>query len=309
MIESAGFALALLCAVLMGYGVQRGATCAVSAMDEIVSKRSARKLIAIIEAGLWVAGGLLVLRALGLTMATPTGYAVGASTVAGGMLLGLGALVNRACVFGTVARIGSGEWVYLLTPIGFLAGCFVAAPYALPLRAEAISPVITASLYLLIPFALLALWRLWQAGRAARSGALARHIWSPHMATVVIGIAFVIMLITVGSWAYTEALADFAMGKIGGLNPRMILLGGLFAGSVLAGWIGGQIRHQRPTLGVALRCLAGGALLGAGGVLVPGSNDGLLLLGIPLLQPHAWLAFAMMMAAIWIGLVAMRRLA
>ncbi|MEZ0244506.1 MAG: YeeE/YedE thiosulfate transporter family protein [Sphingomonas sp.] len=307
MIESAGFALALLCAVVMGYGVQRGATCAVSAMDEIVSKRRAHKLLAIIEAGLWVAGGLLVLRLLGVTMATPKGYAIGISTVAGGMLLGLGALVNRACVFGTVARIGSGEWVYLLTPIGFLAGCFVAVPYAMPFRTDAVSPVLSASLYLLIPFAALALWRAWRAWRAARSGELARHIWSPHEATVVIGIAFVVMLITVGAWAYTDALADFAMGRIGGLNPRMILLAGLFSGSILAGWIGGQIRHQAPSLRVAVRCLIGGALLGAGGVLVPGSNDGLLLLGIPLLQPHAWLAFGVMMTAIWVGLMATRR--
>ena len=309
MIGSAGFALALLCAVLMGYGVQRGATCAVSAMDEIVSKRSARKLIAIIEAGLWVAGGLLVLRALGVTMAMPKGYAIGVATVAGGALLGLGALVNRACVFGTVARIGSGEWVYLLTPIGFLAGSFVAAPFAVPMHVDAASPVLTASLFLLAPFTLLGLWRLWKGWRAARSGGLAHHIWSPHEATVVIGIAFVVMLITVGAWAYTDALADFARGRIDGLNPRMILLAGLFSGSILAGWIGGQIRHQRPSARVAMRCLIGGALLGGGGVLVPGSNDGLLLLGIPLLQPHAWLAFGVMMAAIWLGLVATRRLA
>lgn len=307
MIESAGFALALLCAVVMGYGVQRGATCAVSAVDEVVSKRSGRKLLAILEAGLWVAGGLALLRLLGLTMASPKGYAIGAATVAGGALLGLGALVNRACVFGTVARIGSGEWVYLLTPIGFLAGCFAAAPFVTPAHAEAASPVLDASRYLLLGFAPLALWRIWRAWRAARSGGLARHIWSPHEATVVIGIAFVVMLTTVGAWAYTEALADFALGRMNALNPRMILLAGLFGGSILAGWIGGQIRHRRPTLRVAIRCLAGGALLGAGGVLVPGSNDGLLLLGMPLLLPYAWLAFGVMIVAIWIGLVAMRR--
>jgi toxin CptA len=44
-------------------------------------------------------------------------------TILGGALLGLGAYVNSACVFGAVARLGSGEWAYLATPLGFYAGC------------------------------------------------------------------------------------------------------------------------------------------------------------------------------------------
>ena len=41
---------------------------------------------------------------------------------AGGVLLGLGAVINGACVFGAVARFGSGEWAYAATPLGFLLG-------------------------------------------------------------------------------------------------------------------------------------------------------------------------------------------
>lgn len=310
-IASAGFALALLCAVLMGYGVQRGATCAVSAMDEIVTYRRAGKLIAIVEAGLWVAGLLILLRVLGVTMAAPKGYTIGAWTILGGVLLGLGAWVNRACVFGTVARVGSGEWVYLLTPIGFVAGCFAAAPLVRAVahaREPALSPVLAAADLLLLPFAVLVAWRLWQAAHATRRRALVSHIWSPHHATVVIGIAFVLMLLTVGTWAYTDALAEFAVGGMGATAWRLVLLGGLFLGSIVAGQAGGKAA-PRPTLGGAARCLAGGMLLGAGGVLVPGSNDGLLLLGIPLLQPYAWVAFAAMIATIGAALLASRRLA
>lgn len=305
-IASAGFALALLCAVLMGYGVQRGATCAVSAMDEIVSHRRAGKLIAIVEAGLWVAGLLLLLRALGLTMAAPKGYTIGAWTILGGVLLGLGAWVNRACVFGTVARVGSREWVYLLTPVGFVTGCFAAAPLVRIVaraREPALSPVLAAADLLLLPFAALVAWRLWQAARATRRRELADHIWSPHHATVVIGIAFVAMLLTVGAWAYTDALAELAIGGMGATAARLVLLGGLFLGSILAG--SGKAA-PRPTLGGAVRCFAGGMLLGAGGVLVPGSNDGLLLLGVPLLQPYAWLAFAAMIVTIAAALLISR---
>ena len=38
------------------------------------------------------------------------------------LLLGLGAVLNQACVFGTVARLGSGEWAYAATPLGFYLG-------------------------------------------------------------------------------------------------------------------------------------------------------------------------------------------
>ncbi|MBO9711698.1 YeeE/YedE thiosulfate transporter family protein [Sphingomonas sp.] len=310
-IASAGFALALLCAVTMGYGVQRGATCAVSAVDEIVNRRRAAKLAAIAEAALWVAGLLLLLRALGVTMAAPKGYALGAWTILGGMLLGFGAWVNRACVFGTVARVGSGEWVYLLTPLGFIAGCFAMAPvvhWIAPARAPVAPPLLAAPELLLLPFAALMLWRLWEAGHAMRRRDFARHIWSPHRATVVIGIAFVAMLLTVGAWAYTDALAELVLGGMGATAVRLILLAGLFGGSILAGQTNGA-GMTRPTMRGAIRCFAGGMLLGAGGVLVPGSNDGLLLLGMPLLQPYAWAAFAAMTATIGAALLVSRRLA
>ena len=35
-----------------------------------------------------------------------------------------------------------------------------------------------------------------------------------------------------------------------------------------------------------------------GGLLVPGSNDGLILIGMPLLLPYAWAAFLAMCGAI-----------
>jgi toxin CptA len=34
--------------------------------------------------------------------------------------------------------------------------------------------------------------------------------------------------------------------------------------------------------------------MAAGSLLIPGSNDALMLVGLPLLHPHAWLAFAVM---------------
>src|SRR5215217_7905439 len=80
------------------------------------------------------AGVMGVAQTLRLLPQMPAGYAVSAWTVIGGALLGLGAYVNGACVFGAIARFGSGEWAYLLTPLGFYLGCLsVGAVFGMPM--------------------------------------------------------------------------------------------------------------------------------------------------------------------------------
>jgi hypothetical protein len=58
--------------------------------------------------------------------------------------------------------------------------------------------------------------------------------------------------------------------------------------------------------GVA-RCFAGGVLMAWGSLLIPGSNDGLILIGMPLLRPYAWLGFASMCVAIGAAMLVTRR--
>jgi toxin CptA len=89
---------------------------------------------------------------------------------------------------------------------------------------------------------------------------------------------------------------------------RGLLLLALFAGALAGGWTAGRIKPARPSLTAIGRCLAGGMLLGLGGSLVPGANDGLILLGLPLFYPHAWLALAGMVAAIAAALLAQQYL-
>src|SRR4051812_9080116 len=115
MIRGLAFAAAACCAGLMGFAIQRGATCTVAAVDQLVNQRSYKRIVALVEASLWVSAGLLIARCLGWLEETPVGYALTARTLAGAVLLGLGAFINRACVFGAIARFGSGEWVYAAT--------------------------------------------------------------------------------------------------------------------------------------------------------------------------------------------------
>ena len=36
--------------------------------------------------------------------------------------------MNGACAFGSVARLGRGEWAFLATPAGFFLGCLTFGP-------------------------------------------------------------------------------------------------------------------------------------------------------------------------------------
>lgn len=308
-VASFAFAVAFACAALMGFAIQRGATCTVAAVDELLTKRRATRLVALVEASVWVAGGLLVANALGVLPRMPPGFPVGGWTVVGGVLLGLGAFVDRACVFGAIARLGSGEWAYLLTPVGYGLGCAtlgaVFAPAA-PVPLAAPSPVLQAPPALALAFVAFAAWRLLRPLLARDGGApaerlrraLRERLWTPHAATTVIGITFLAMLLLVGAWAYTDLLADLARGMAQSIVARTLLLLALFGGAAWGGWSAGRWRATRPTAAQALRCLAGGALMGWGTLLIPGSNDGLILVGMPLLWPYAWLAFATMCVAI-----------
>ena len=215
--------------------------------------------------------------------------------------MGLGAYVAGSCVFGAIARIGNGEPAYLLVPLGFFLGCVAALAIGmdrLPHQVAAHSPVLMQAMLFAGPLGLLVAWRLFETLSAIRRGGFSAYLWSSHVATGVIGITFVILLLTVGPWNYTDYLAELARGMARSAPSRGLLLAALFAGSLVGGWTAGRIRPTLPAPSALARCLAGGFMLGLGGSLVPGANDGLILLGLPLLYPHAWLALSSMAATI-----------
>ena len=297
-----GLAIAAICAALMGFAIQRGGTCLVAALDELVSKRSANRLLALGEASLLVAAGMVVAQLLGVLPMAPRAFEPTGWTIVGGMVMGLGAYVAGACVFGAIARIGNGEPAYFLVPIGFFLGCVAALKLGMTrlphVSATTHSLVLSQALIFTGPLLLVAAWRLWHTIRAARGGSFAAYVWSPHVATGVIGVTFVILLLLVGPWNYTDYLAELARDMVRGGPARGLLLAALFVGALIGGWTASRIRLTAPTVSSLSRCLVGGIMLGFGGSLVPGANDGLLLLGLPLLYPHAWLAFGSMFLTI-----------
>jgi hypothetical protein len=300
MLEGFAFVVVALCAGMMGFAIQRGATCTVAAVEEVVQRRGTGRLIALMEASVWVAGGLLVAHRLHWLTQVPVGYAVSAWTFVGAALLGIGAFVAGACVFGAIARLGSGDWAHAATPLGFYLGCLSVSAVFAPTPAQALG---TSPVFLVAPS--VTVWLVggfvaWRVAppliehRSMLGLLMGRRLWSPHAATIVIGLAFLVMLVLAGAWAYTDLLADLARGTVHSLGARVALLMCLLAGAIVGGWTAGRLRFTRIRAAALSRCLIGGVLMGWGSLLIPGGNDGLVLVGMPLLRPYAWAAFATM---------------
>ena len=307
-----GLAIATVCATLMGFAIQRGGTCLVAAIDEAVSNRTINRLLALAEASLLVAAGMVTAQILGLLPTAPHAFALSGWTVVGGIIMGLGAFTAGACVFGAIARIGNGEPAYFLVPVGFFLGCVAALKLGmtrLPHAVTAHSPVLADALLFAGPLLAIVGWRVWQTLHAVRRRDFAAYVWSPHVATGVIGVTFVTLFLVVGAWNYTDYLAEAARHMGSRLSDRGLLLLALFGGALLGGWTAGRIRPTLPTVSSMARCSMGGMMLGFGGSLVPGANDGLILLGLPLLYPHAWVAFSSMLLTIAAALLVQQRAA
>jgi Sulphur transport len=300
-VDSWVFMLGALAAGVMGFAIQRGATCAVAAVDELVSKRSATRLMAMLEASLWVAVGLVLAQQLRWLERLPAGYVLSAWTIAGGALLGLGAWVNRACVFGAIARLGSGNLAYLATPLGYYLGCLTVANVfhtRAPTVVSSGAEMQIAVIVLAMPLVGLTVWRLYrffslkQKSQFATVIGLARAaLWSPHGSTIIIGMMFLATIVLVGAWAYTDVLAELARGTAANLPARALMAVALLVGAMVGGYTAGRLRWEGLSLVALLRCLLGGVLMAWGSLLIPGSNDGLILIGMPLLWPYAWAAF------------------
>ena len=188
--------------------------------------------------------------------------------------------------------MGSGGWAYAATPLGYFLGRRAGDYFLLTAHPTALeqSPPL-----FMTPSALV--WVLGCAVGLRISWVLFKpreRVWSPHAATATIAIAFVAMVLLAGAWSYSDVIADLAHGMAHSVGWRAGLALATFAGALGAGWVAGLWRHKTPTPSAVLRCLGGGFLMGCASLQIPGGNDVLLLIGMPLLWPYAWLAFAIM---------------
>lgn len=306
--------LPMLCAAVMGISIQRGSTCAVAAVEEAVLERKGTRLFALLEGAAWVTGILLAAYwAFGIER-FPPGFDVTWLTVLGGVVFGVGAFLNQACAMGTIVGVANGNWTYVFTLVGMYGG--YASHHLLGGTFTKLDPreplAVSLAIPLVVAFALLFGWRLRYAYAMVRAhGALRRALrqaWVPHTAVSVTGSAFAIGAILFQPWAYTELLHDLALdtGEMRGERAALTLT--LFGGALLAGRMMKHWQPVRAKLLPAARCALGGAVMAWGSILIPGQNENLLLVGMPMLRPHAWAASACMIATIAVLIALQRRM-
>ncbi len=295
-------AVVVACALLTGFAIQRGNTCTVVAVRDLLHKRDPRRLLAILHAMAWVAG---LAACSGLLFGHPlpaAAFAAGGAVVTGGVLLGLGAVVNGACAVGTIARLGNGEWAWLATLPGLLVGALAwrLVPAALAPRAIAThAPIYDHAWLAALAFVAYLLWLTPRTLRAGFGvGDAVRAPWQPIAATTAIAIAFVLAAAADGPWAYTAMLERFADGRFAAGSALLLPFAALVGGAMLGGGLARGERPRRASARQARNCFVGGAIMGLGGRLAGGGYDAQTLLGQPLLLAHAWTAMGAAYAVI-----------
>ena len=263
-------------------------------------------LIAISWAGLVLLGfafsGLV-------NLSFPADFPITFPTIVGGILLGIGGLLNKGCFLGSVSQLSRGNLNYLLTLTGIAAAllAFDVTPDGFSAaRPRSAADAIVAADFTL--FGCLAV--LLFGGMAILSFVkLYRRRTTPMVALVLVGISGGIMYAFNPDWSYTSVLNRALHGQLT-IQNWILETGALcmFAGAILNSILGSHFTIVPISYRSGLACLAGGFLMGGGAKLIPGGNDTLMLWAIPGLTVHGLVAYSIMVLTIAAGLVMMTRL-
>ena len=313
----------VLLAFGVGFATQRGSICGLLAARQFAETGRISRLAAFVTASLWALVLTVPLCWLtGNVAVLSPSFEVSAAAILGGALYGLGTFINGGCVFGTVARIASGNLSFLTALPGIALGAGFGTVSALPrlsfvsvdspLSEPGIAPL--AVLIVASGFACLALAGIARAHRRAglRIGQVLRASrWRTSLAMMIIGVLGGLLFATGMPWSYPALLKQLG-NLIWGQEVMFalpVIVGpvALFAGAITAGAAGGRF-VLRPFVGVQLaRSLAGGTVMGFATILIPGGNDSLLLSALPSLAMHGAVAyFAMLGVQIFLCTVSMR---
>lgn len=295
MLQTLPFLLAIGCAFALGLAVNSGSTCAVAAARDLVRARSAATmvgfLVAVGIAGLLSLGGKwLFADAVHLAGDPPLGWPL----LAGAVLLGIGATVNGACLFGTLGRLGNGDLRYIAMPAGLAAGFAtvsmlpgIAPGIALPNPLATPSAIGWAALAM---FAMLLLFA-WRFLRQRGARPVRRHY---RWAMLLLGIAGAVEFMLFPGSTYVDVVRMSVLGTMAGYVVPVAATVAAMAGSVISGLAGGTFHLRMPRLALLARSFAGGVLMAAGGWLIPGGNDALLLAYLPAATLGGLVAYGVM---------------
>ena len=286
-----------IAASVLGFALARANSCTVASTRRLIIERRADWLL-----GLLVVIGWAGLVLLGLSIVAPdhfrlpAGLPLNALLVVGGIMLGVGAVINKGCFLGSVSQLSRGNSNYLLTLVGIAIALRLIefkAGGPLPATARGTQQAGGAGIagaIALVAFAMLAAY-------SVRSFLQRRR--ATMLALIIVGIAGGTIYALSPDWSYTSVLDRAVHGNFGGriwYEESAALL--LFGGALLSSSLRHKFDLVRPSVRAAAGCLAGGFLMGAGAKLIPGGNDALMLWSIPGLTAYGIVAYFVMIATI-----------
>jgi uncharacterized membrane protein YedE/YeeE len=314
--------IACLLAVVLGFAAHRSSICTVRAVAEVLSARTGYMFASIAKSVLWVM--LIALPVIWIAPAAGAGlggWPLTAAALLGGFAFGIGAAVNGACAYSTMARLVDGEGAMLVAIAGFALGVFGFASLAGSpwLSRPTPTPALIGSLIgwvALLSLPLL-IWAVYEAVRLwrTRGSAGLRHLilarqYRLSTAAVLIGGIGALVFLLLGNAGYSSTFELVIEGLLG-TRPYPGAARWAVALCVLLGMLLSTLERRSFRLDLRprrawWRNLVGGALMGFGVALAPGGNDVLVLYGLPSLSPHALPTFAAMLLGIALALLALR---
>lgn len=308
---SAVLPVALLMGMVLGASAHRAGLCTVKAVDEVLTARRAHVFWSFVKAALWTTA-ILAWASLFGAEAELARRPVLAGGIVGGLIFGIGAGLNGACVFSTLSRLAEGHAVMLSTLVGWAAAMALVQIAPPALAAPAARSVVPAVLAMpLTLWSLWELWRIWQR-RASVGAGFRSGFWALSPAVLLIAVANSTLLLLDRPWSFTStALCSSGAFPLAPCRQTGMLWAISLA--ALATMFGSALmrrsfRLRRPKVRGVARHLAAGLAMGTGASLLPGGNDGLILFGLPALSPHALSSWLAILIGIVISLTVLRTL-
>lgn len=321
----AGLAISLVLAVVLGFAAHRASVCTVRAVAEAMHAKTAFMFASIGKSVLWILVFTLpIFWLVPSTAAGLAGWQLNAAAVLGGFLFGLGAGLNGACAYSTMARLVDGEAAMLVAIAGFAVGVGVFVElldFGWLERPANVAPMIGAVIewgavlsVILIVWAIYEAIRLWRTrSRDKDLGALAlAPKYRLSSAALLFGLTGSAIFFLFGPAGYTTTFELVIEGAFG-TRPwpaagRWLLLIAVLFGMFLSTLQRRAFHPDWRPKAAWLRNLGGGLLMGLGVAMAPGGNDTFVLYGVPNLSPNALPAYAAMTLGIVAALLLARAL-
>ncbi len=291
--------LVWVCALVIGYSIHQGGTCGVAAARDLVEQRRID-----LFAGFAVATGVAGIVCLPAIWLIGTGAHLGGMTsigprlFIGAVLLAWGAVLNDACLLGSLWRLGNGELRLLALPAGLAIGFMIAnlipgglAPHLAPSTLGHPAPAglfVIAGSGVVLALALFVL---------KRHGVHRSDRWPLATAMAILGAGGALLYVVQPGWSYADAVKR-------GVSPLMAMMASGWGGAIAAlltaaGAIISAIRLRAfkpgwPTVAGVGRSLGGGILIALGATMIPGGNDTLLLASVPAGSASGAVAYTVM---------------